>query len=602
MKLPISNDTIDKIKDNINIVEVISEYVDLKPSGKNYKGLCPFHNEKTPSFVVNQEKGIFHCFGCGIGGNVFTFLMKLKGLSFLDAVKVLARKAGIPIYEGTKGEKDLSKRSNLYRINKLAAGFYRKLLFTNEGKKALDYLKNRTISIESIKSFILGFAPDGWDNLIRFMKKQSVEITDLEKVGLVVRKKNSEGYYDRFRNRIIFPIQDSIGRIIGFGGRTIENRNDVPKYLNTSDNDLFHKGKSLYGFYNAEQYIRKEGHVFIVEGYLDVITMHQSGIMNVVAPLGTALTEEHIDFITRYTKKIYLLFDPDEAGEKAALRGINLLHASGIDPFIGIFPSGVDPADFFSRYSIEEFKLLIKGSLTGVQFLVKYYTKNKSNYSAQEKLSIIEDISSYYKSITDNIIKDELINEIARNLSLEKSIVMEELNKFSKSMVKGSLDKVFSPREIDHKKSIVKKELYLLLLLLNNLDLFDIAYTRLESNHFIGKWTKRLWNIMTELYQNKSLDIPAVFNRFDDEGFISFISGKLMDDALFMNPKEQIIDLISYLKERLLKEKLDYLNKMIRKAELENDEEAVEGYLTEKQMYRNELKKVELLRSSKSMI
>jgi len=234
--------------------------------------------------------------------------------------------------------------------------------------------------------------------------------------------------------------------------------------------------------------------------------------------------------------------------------------------------------------------------------LVKYYTKNKSNYSAQEKLSIIEDISSYYKSIADNIIKDELINEIAKNLSLEKSIVMEELDKFSKSGVKGSLDRVFSPHEIDHKKSIIKKELYLLLLLLNNLDLFDIAYTRLESNHFIGKWTKRLWNIMTELYQNNSLDIPAVFNHFDDEKFISFISGKLMDDALFMNPKEQIIDLISYLKERLLKEKLDYLNKMIRKAELENDEEAVEGYLTEKQMYRNELKKVELLRSSKSII
>ena len=602
MKLPISNDTIEKIKGSINIVDVISEYVDLKPSGKNYKGLCPFHNEKTPSFIVNQEKGIFHCFGCGVGGNVFTFLMKLKGLSFVDAVKLLAKKAGIDIVENKRWNKDKSEVSNLYKINELAAKFYKRLLFSNEGIKALKYLRSRNIFDESMEKFIIGFAPNGWDRIIKFMKSQKVKEKDLEEIGLIVKKKNTIGYYDRFRNRIMFPIQDSIGRIIGFGGRKLENRDDIPKYLNTSDNKLFHKGKSLYGFYNAEQYIRKEDCVFIVEGYLDVISMYQAGIMNVVAPLGTALTKDHIEFIIRYTKNIYLALDQDEAGQKATVRGINLFHTIGIDPFVIRFPAGLDPADFLSKYNRDEFKLLVNESLSGIKFLIQYFSKNDNSFNAQEKLAIIEELSNFYKDINDEIIKDEMIKEISERLLIEKSVVKNELSRFIKKENKYFSDKEFTNTEIDGQKNRIKKELYLILLILNNKDFFELAYTRLDSTHFIGKWTKKLWNIMAELYENNELDIPTVFNQIQNEKFINFISGKLMDEALYINPKEQLIDLISYLKEKLLKEKLEDINKMIRRAELENDEKTIDDLLTEKQMYRNELKKVELLRTSKSLI
>ncbi|UCB47352.1 MAG: DNA primase, partial [Spirochaetota bacterium] len=344
----ISEDTINQIKNQVNIVEIIGEFVPLKRTGQNYKALCPFHTEKTPSFIVNPQKGIFHCFGCGVGGNVFNFLMKFKGIGFPDAVRLLGERVGVHIKTDGEGGEKKGKADILYAINKTATSFFINNLLSEKGGQALKYLKIRKIDSNTTKAFHVGYSLNSWDALLLYLQSRGFGMKELEESGLILKKRKGDGYYDRFRNRIIFPIQDSIGRFVGFGARLLETENDKgPKYINSSENLLFHKGKQLYGFYAAEEFIRKEDSVFVVEGYFDVIRMYKEGLKNTVAPLGTALTEEQIALVLRYTRNIYLLFDPDEAGLKAALRSINLLFKREVEPYILRFPQGKDPGDFF---------------------------------------------------------------------------------------------------------------------------------------------------------------------------------------------------------------------------------------------------------------
>ncbi|KKK60786.1 hypothetical protein LCGC14_3020880, partial [marine sediment metagenome] len=255
-----------QIKEKTNIIGVIGEYVNLKSSGQNYKGLCPFHSEKTPSFTVSPHKNIFHCFGCGVGGNVFNFLMKFKGISFPDAVKMLGERAGIQVNTSKSDRNFAEKRDVIYQIIQKAASAYVKALFSNLGTKAIEYLKGRNIDTGTIKSFKIGYAPERWDAMLSYLKAEGYSNEKIEEAGLIIKKKSGSGYYDRFRNRIIFPIQDNIGRVIGFGGRDFGNNDpNIPKYINTVENTVFHKGRYLYGFNESEQSIRKEGSLFIVE-------------------------------------------------------------------------------------------------------------------------------------------------------------------------------------------------------------------------------------------------------------------------------------------------------------------------------------------------
>lgn len=611
---------IESIKDRINIVELISEYVNLKKSGRNYKGLCPFHKEKTPSFVVNEEKGIFHCFGCGIGGNIFTFLMKIRGITFPEAVKVLSKRAGIKIDDRyTKKSKELNnKKSNLFDVNRKAAEFYREVLHSARGKAALKYLFNRGLNDRVIETYNLGYAPDGWNNLINYMKSKKVGAEILEQIGLAVKNKNNTGYYDRFRNRIIFPIQDTIGRFIGFGGRTLEDNPEIPKYINTNDNELFHKGKNLYGFYTAEADIRKNNSVYIVEGYIDVIKMYQSGIRNVVAPLGTALTEDQAYLISRYTKNVFLSFDPDEAGVKAAVRSISIFHRIGIDPLIISFPRGMDPADFFNTYTSDDFEYIVSSASPGTEFLVRHIVNGEKELSAQQKLSIIEQSYDFYSNMGDEVLKEDFIKRLSKALDTSKETVLREYKSIKrpaytftgnfKERKKIETHRTGTTVERNEKiekleaKNRIKKEFHLLLLLLNNPEYLDIATSRLNSEHFIGKWTKKLWSIIENLNEKGNVDLTSVMTFIDDEDFANYLSGKLLDESLNINVKEQVVDLVSHIKEKYLKDKLDELNKRIKFAELENNEELLKRLISEKQIYGNELEKIKALREKKSLI
>ncbi len=599
----ISEDIINQIKERINIVDVIGEYVNLKVSGKNYKGLCPFHSEKTPSFTVSPEKGIFHCFGCGAGGNVITFLMKMKGISFPDAVRILGRRSGIQIRSSNFEGSGKSKYETIYKINKIATTIFERNLFSEKGRRALEYLKGRHFDLDTIKSFHLGYAEESWDALFNLLRKKGFNTDLIDESGLIVKNKSGTGYYDRFRNRIIFPIQDNIERVIGFGGRTLDQNNpDIPKYINTNENIVFRKGKYLFGFHNSAEFISKSGSVFLVEGYLDVIRMYKEGIKNTVAPLGTALTEEQVSFIIRYTRKLYLVFDPDEAGRKATLRSITLINRHGLDPAVILLPLGRDPGDFFDEYSAEDFSLLVDGSESGINYIVKYHIDPKKEYTANEKITILQTLCEYYNNMNDEILKTDFVKKISSVLKLTESIIERELTKFIKGEAKA-------PYKLENEKKVpskekkdkwIRAEQYLLLLILSNPHLLSIAVPRLDESDFHGKWTRKLWHVLLHVSENEHWDSGTVFDYLDDERYIEYLSGKLMEEELTINPENQLIDVIASLKEKRILDRISDINTRLMKAELENNESLTNELIIEKQAYRHELEKMKILRGSKT--
>ncbi len=596
----IPEEKINEIRNRINIVDVIGEYVQLKPSGKNFKGLCPFHSEKTPSFTVSPDRGIFHCFGCGIGGNVFNFLMKFKGIGFPEAVKLLGDRVGVSVHtETVEGAERLRVTDVLYTILQETAVFYQKTLFSSAGTYARQYLKKRSLTEQTIRDFHIGYAPDSWDSALVAMQRRGFTTAQIEEVGIIVRNKRGTGFYDRFRKRIMFPIQDSIGRFIGFGGRILKaEQQDVPKYINTNENRLFHKGAHLYGFYQAENSIRKEGGAFITEGYIDVIRMHEQGFTNTLAPLGTALTDQQIALILRYTSTVYLVFDSDRAGMNAALKSASLLHGRGIDPYIIRLPSGFDPGDFFDTYSTSDFKLLLDDRTSGLDYIVNSLIDSKKRYTANEKIVILQTLSEYYTGMSDEILKDDFVHKVAAALKADADLIKRKFSQFTRKKV-ARIETQPSTRQ---RKSGVDTELHLLLLILNNPELFPIAGTRLDESYFNGKWTKKLWNAIIGMRDVKGWDAASVFTVIENDTFKDYLSGRLLEESLNYNPKEQLVDLVAKLKEIRLKKHLADINQKLKTAELENDEKRITGLIAQKNMFRNELDKLRTLRSNKDRL
>jgi DNA primase len=600
--LKISEDTINEIKSRAHIVDVIGEYVHLKQAGNNYKGLCPFHAEKTPSFMVSPSKGIFHCFGCGAGGNVFTFLMKFKGITFPEAVRALGEKVGIRVSDTSLDSGAGKKIESIYRVNKETARLFEKNLDTRSGEAAREYLRNRKIDAETLRSYQIGYAPDSWDALLTYFGKKGYGSDLLEEAGLVVKRKQGTGYYDRFRNRIMFPIQDSMERVIGFGGRTFSpSDTDTPKYINSNENLVYHKGKNLYGFNIASEHIRKSGFAFIVEGYMDVLRMFKEGFRNTVAPLGTALTEDQISLIMRYTRKIFLCFDPDEAGKKAMIRAIHLMHSKGIDPSIILLPSGRDPGDFFDEYTKEDFQLFLDGAEPGIHFIINSFVDRKKSYTANEKIVILQGVSEYYLGIKDAILQNEFLKILSSALGISDILIRQEFSALSHQRLSGeSKGRTVSTLDTATKrKSSVSAEQYLLLLLLSNPELLSIAESRLDESYFRGKWTRQLWGAIIKANAHGSWNSGTVFDYLNNEKYIEYLSGKLIEENLNMNPEEQIIDVVATLKEKKIREKIEKINGQLRDAELENDDERAKSLIIEKQAYRNELEKIKILRTSK---
>jgi len=432
----ISEEKISEIINASDIIEIISDVVLLKKAGREHMGLCPFHAEKTPSFTVNREKQLFYCHGCHEGGNVFNFLMKHNGLSFPDAARMLAGRYGIdiPDRQMSAGQKRrANERDYFIAINREAGDFFRRsLLKTDKGNKALSYLNKRGISQEVINDFRLGYAPDGWNNFVTYCLKNKKSLSLVEKTGLVIPKKESRGFYDRFRDRIIFPIIDINSRIIGFGGRVMDD--SKPKYINSPETVLYNKSRSLYGINMAKDECRKTGIVYIVEGYFDLIALYQHGIKNVVATLGTAMTLEHLQLLKGFIGKngrVLLVYDSDEAGLKAAQRSIEIFDKGYVDARILKLPDGYDPDSYIFNFGKESFLQASSRALAVIPFLIESAEK-KYGLSTEGKIKIVTELSKILASVNDNLVRAIYIKELAERTGISEMAIMERIRQAKK--------------------------------------------------------------------------------------------------------------------------------------------------------------------------
>ncbi|WP_226535210.1 DNA primase [Fictibacillus halophilus] len=421
----IPEDLIEKVRSSNDIVDVISDYVPLKKQGRNYFGLCPFHGEKSPSFSVSPEKQIYHCFGCGAGGNVFSFLMNIEGYSFIEAVTQLGKKSSIELpqmHQQNYSLKSTDEKRKMADIHELLAKLYHHcLLHTKQGRPALDYLENRGFTRESIERFQIGFAPDSWETASQFIQKRELDITLAEKAGLIGKRQSDGKPYDRFRNRIMFPIWDRTGAVVAFGGRVLDG-NDEPKYLNSPESKIFQKGKTLYGLNLSRADIRQKQHAVVFEGYVDTIAAYRAGVTNGVATLGTSLTEDHASILKRNVQSVTICYDSDRAGVEAAFRASEILTKQGCTVKISQMPDGMDPDDYISKFGGESFqKDIIGASLTVMAFKIQYYRRGKNLRDEGERMIYIEEIISEIARLPKAVERDHYLRQIASefNLSLD---------------------------------------------------------------------------------------------------------------------------------------------------------------------------------------
>jgi DNA primase len=447
----IPDEKVSEIRNRADIVDIVSEVVRLKKTGKNYLGLCPFHTEKTPSFTVSPDKQIFHCFGCGEGGNVFSFLMKHGGGSFPETVRQVAQRYGIDVPRRQltpDQQKRLNQRERLVMANQKAMTVYQNALKKSTiGKKALAYLRHRGITDEVIDAFSIGFAPDGWQYLGDHLKKAGFTAKVAQMAGLIVPNRQKTGSYDRFRNRIVFPIFDLGGRVVGFGGRVMGD--EKPKYLNSPETPIYNKRRLLYGLNRTRQACRRTGVIHIVEGYFDLLTLYQYGVENTAATLGTALTEDHLRLIKGYAERAILVFDADDAGMKAALRGSDLFLRAGVDARVLVLPDGHDPDSFIREVGEKAFQSAAAKAEGVVGFIIDSAIR-RFGQSVEGKVRVITELKPMLANIDDPVARSLYIRELAERIEVDERAIREKIGQAG-----GKMDRAPHLGEPDPKGDVV---------------------------------------------------------------------------------------------------------------------------------------------------
>ncbi len=422
-------ESIEEVRDRIDIVDLVSAYVTLKKTGKNYVGLCPFHSEKTPSFTVNREKGIYHCFGCQAGGDAFSFLMEHEHLDFPEALEELARRAGVQLEEDESGPfrgkpKDHSKE---LAINLEAARYFYKVMGSETGSAAVAYLLGRNVEAQTRRAFKLGYAPDSWDALLKHFESQDVVPTDVEKAGLAIRHEEKGTYYSRFRGRLMFPIENVRGEIIGFGGRVIGT--GEPKYLNSPESALFQKKDQLYGLSLGLAEIRRTSRVLLMEGYMDVIMSHQHGFTSAVASLGTALTAEQARLISRYAREVVIVYDNDSAGIKAAKKAVQAFGDRDVLVRVADLRDAKDPDEFINSHGRDAFEEVISAALPAYEYLIRMGKKQHDMRNIEEKVSLISELLPFLADMNNRVKQAEYVRMTARELDVSADSIVFELKK-----------------------------------------------------------------------------------------------------------------------------------------------------------------------------
>ena len=451
------NSAVEDIKARINIVDLIGEYIRVQKAGTSWKGLCPFHREKSPSFMINEEKQIWHCFGCGKGGDAFGFLMEIESIDFKEALKILAEKTGVELPKfGSKEQWTENKddRKRTLEILELGAKFYEKQLWDGTGKKkVLPYLEERGLKDESIKEFRIGYAPNGWDNLLKFLLGRGYNINEIMKTGLLVAKNEiqNSAAYDRFRDRITFPVMDAMGQVVGFSARVAPGGDESQaKYVNTPETSVYHKSKVLYGLNRAKQNIKNENSVVIVEGNMDVIAAHQAGVKNTIAVSGTALTSEQVDMLKRYANNIKMLFDMDNAGEKATERSAEICFEKDINVSVINLPEGKDAAELVQR-DPKKFVEATNKSIPIMEYFFNSYFRKYDKDKVEDKKIIAAELLNIIKNFGNAIEKSHWIKKLSQKLDTDENVLVEVLKKtekrFRKEPVRENSETKRTPRK-----------------------------------------------------------------------------------------------------------------------------------------------------------
>ncbi len=561
-----SDEIIDEVRQTNDIVDVISQYVRLKRSGRNYFGLCPFHNEKSPSFSVSPEKQIFHCFGCGVGGNVFTFLTKIEGINFVEAVQNLAERANIqlPTLENNLDSKKEALKSKVYQVNEFTANYYHENLYKPESKIAQEYIKKRKLSNETLKSFKIGFSGK-FDELYKELKKQGFEEREILESGLV--NKNDRGQYiDRYRNRLMFPICDVRGRVIAFGGRVLDD--SKPKYINSPENIVYSKGRHLFGLNVAKKYDIKK-RLLIVEGYMDVISLHQRGIHNVVASLGTALTQQQGYLLRNNTEQIVLSYDSDEAGQTAKVRAMEILQNMGCDIRVLQMDGAKDPDEFVIKYGNARFQNLVDRAISVVEFKVKILRQSMDLNSVNDKIKFLNEIAKIISKIDNNMEKEIYIERISKEYDVSKEAIYAEVNKLTYK--ETSDEKLLSkPRPvIRHIEKEVQEEVseatkkrentVLAILLLGDLNIYNIIKQNIKLEDFKYEIDAKIAKKLYEEFENGNSNINSIIDNLSEEEQ-NQITMIMAEDYGIDDIEKAIDDIIKiYEKEKLNERKFKIL-------------------------------------------
>ncbi|MGD9898216.1 MAG: DNA primase [Calditrichaceae bacterium] len=585
----ISEDKIDEIRTSINIVHYISQFVNLKKTGVNHKGLCPFHQEKTPSFTVNPEKQIFHCFGCGKGGNIYTFIMDYEKLNFPDAIRKAADFAGISMPADEYDKEETTVFQQLFLINRIASEYFINKLNSPANKNILNYFLNRKISPETIREFGLGYAPDSYNQTLNELKKNKLDLKQASELGLIQKKDSGNDYYDKFRHRIMFPFYNLSGKIIGFGGRKLKEEQQ-PKYLNSPESPIYKKSELLYGLHQAINSIRQNGFVILVEGYFDLLRLVDSGIKNVVASSGTALAPQQAKLIRRYCREVYIAYDGDDAGVKAAIRNANIIETEDLNSYIIPLPKSDDPDTFILKYGQKEFENLLKKKTLPIEFQINSFFTANPDPSLEQKDIFIQSVLQNLSVITNQIKVGLYLHQISDRLDINENLLVGQLNRLKRE---GQKYKKEESSPVPKKKTLVRRGIYkaeegLIGLLLTGSDdskNFIIAQSTremFENDEFIMLFD----HIMNELEEHGTIDITKLLDSIDDDEETRELTSRLVVSEWADSPKF-IADCLYQLKKWQLEKKAAELSTLI-KVEA-NSDESVLHYTKELTMVRKEI-------------
>ena len=553
-----SEELIDEIRNSNDIVDIISQYVILKRSGRNFFGLCPFHKEKTPSFSVSPDKQIFHCFGCGAGGNVIHFISKIENVDFKESLEILADRAGIklPTLENNVDSKRLELKEKVYEINKLVAMYYHETLYKPQAKPAQEYVKKRKLDNKALKEFCIGYAENA-NVLYKLLKEKGFTEEEILASDLVIKKGNN--YVDRFKNRLIFPIQDIRNRFIAFGGRVLDN--SLPKYINSPENIVYSKARNLYGLNVAKN--TKTRKLIIVEGYMDTVSLHQRGIDNVVASCGTALTEAQGRLLRKYAEKVIISYDSDSAGQAATLRGLEILNNLGCDIRILQMEGAKDPDEYVIKYGNGRFNDLVENAISLVEFKIKVLKKGLNIENTNDKIKFMNEIAKILGEVDNKIEQEIYIDKISSDYNISKEAIYAQINKNEYSNNKGA--KILESSSI--RKPTIKRQgkeinpelekrenIIISLLIDGGEEVYNKIKDIINPNDFKSEANQKIMRRLYEEFEKGNSNINSLVDMFaDDEQVVNALTGIMADDYEIEDNKKALDDVINnYQKEKLM--------------------------------------------------